>query len=289
LKNNVFRAFIILIICLAIAAGLVSVTQHSSSQLFGYSTIVICVVLAFGIQWLVFIPSYLLQTERFYDITGSCTFILVACVALYSVSSISAYQCILAAMVVVWALRLGAFLFLRIHKDGKDDRFDEIKQDKYRFFVTWTIQGLWVLITSGAAVTAILSSNQPQLGWISAVGIGFWIIGFTIEVIADIQKRRFKHTVGNTLPFISKGLWSYSRHPNYFGEILLWVGVAITAVPALSGWQLVVLLSPLFVILLLTKISGVPMLEAKADKKWATNEDYQAYKAKTPVLIPKLF
>ncbi|MFT6268371.1 MAG: steroid 5-alpha reductase family enzyme [Alphaproteobacteria bacterium] len=289
MKENVLRAFSVLVVCLAIAAGLIAVTHSESSHIFGYSTIVICVVLAFVIQWIVFIPSYLKQTERLYDITGSCTFVLVIGVALYSVSPTTAYQWILAAMVVIWALRLGTFLFLRIHKDGKDDRFDEIKLNKYRFFVTWTIQGLWVLITSGAAVSAIISTNRPQVGWITAVGLSLWTIGFMIEVVADIQKRRFKQKVNNEQPFISTGLWSYSRHPNYFGEILLWIGVAIVAIPALSGWQYAVLISPLFVILLLTKVSGVPLLEDKADKKWAANKAYQDYKNRTPPLIPKVF
>ncbi|MFT4653007.1 MAG: steroid 5-alpha reductase family enzyme [Kangiellaceae bacterium] len=289
MKENGLRTLGVLIVCLAIAAGLIAVTQNNSTQLFGYSTIVICVVLAFVTQWLVFIPSYLRQTERFYDITGSATFVLVTGVALYSVSPTTAYQWIVAAMVVIWALRLGTFLFLRIHKDGKDDRFDKIKLNKYRFFVTWTIQGLWVLITSGAAVTAIVSTNQPQVDWITAAGLSLWVLGLLIEVVADIQKRRFKQNVNNSLPFITTGLWSYSRHPNYFGEIMLWVGVAIVALPALSGWQYAVLISPLFVIFLLTKVSGIPLLEAKADKKWAKNTAYQDYKKRTPSLVPKVF
>lgn len=289
MNKNAIRALIVLVVCLAIAAMLIAVTANVSTQIFGYSTIAVCVLIAFVIQWLVFIPSYLKQTERFYDITGSSTFLIVMAVALYSVPKVSLYQGILAAMVVLWAARLGTFLFLRIHKDGKDDRFDDIKRDKYRFFVTWTIQGLWVLITSAAALGAIVSVNQPSLTWLSVAGILIWLAGFSIEVVADLQKRSFKRAGHQALPFISKGLWSYSRHPNYFGEILLWVGVALVALPALSGWQYGVLISPIFVILLLTKISGVPLLEAKADKRWAENSDYQQYKSRTPVLVPKLF
>lgn len=289
--QNALRALAVLIVCLAIAAGLIAVTYNTSSSVFGYPTLVTCVVLAFVMQWLMFIPSYLLQTERFYDITGTATFVVVVAVALYSVSPPSAYQWLLGAMVLIWALRLGVFLFLRIHADGKDDRFDDIKPDKYRFFVTWTIQGLWVLITSGAAVAAIVSTNQVSAGWLALAGLILWVLGLGIEVIADIQKRRFKRNVklnkNNAQPFINSGLWHYSRHPNYFGEILLWVGIALVALPALSGWQYGALISPVFVIVLLTKVSGIPMLEAKADKKWSSNKAYQAYKTNTPALIPK--
>ena len=288
LKYNAIRALTVLVICLLIAGGLVSLSYHSSSLLFGYPTLLVCTAIAFTLQWLVFVPSYLLQTERYYDITGTATFVLVSACALYSVAQPTIYQWLLGSMVVIWALRLGSFLFLRIHNDGKDDRFDEIKKDKYRFFVTWTVQGLWVLITSGAAITAIISANKAEFGWMSALGCLIWLCGFSIEVIADSQKRKFKREKHNAQPFISDGLWHYSRHPNYFGEIVLWVGVALVALPALSGWQYLVLTSPLFVVVLLTKISGIPMLEAKANKKWSDNKAYQAYKARTPALIPKL-
>jgi steroid 5-alpha reductase family enzyme len=106
--------------------------------------------------------------------------------------------------------------------------------------------------------------------------------------VADNQKGRFKADPANQGKFISTGLWAKSRHPNYFGEIVLWIGVLLIAVPVLEGWQWVALLSPVFVALLLVKGSGVPLLEAKADKKWGGQPDYEAYKKNTPVLIPKL-
>ena len=289
MNKNAIRTGIVLIICGLISFGLVAATLSSNMTFMGYPALLVCALVAFVVQWLAFVPAYLKQTEKFYDICGSGTFLLVTVVALYLANPPSIYQWVLGLMVIIWALRLGSFLYTRIHQDGTDDRFDEMKPNKYRFFSAWTIQGLWVLITSAAAVTAITSLKQPQISWITIVGVSLWLFGLTIEVIADRQKRNFKKNPNSETAFITTGLWAYSRHPNYFGEILLWIGVAIAALPALSGWQYIVVCSPLFVILLLVKVSGIPLLEAKAEKKWGKNEDYLAYKMSTSVLIPKVW
>jgi steroid 5-alpha reductase family enzyme len=195
---------------------------------------------------------------------------------------------LLAAMVAVWAGRLGTFLFRRVSRHGKDDRFDEIKPSFLRFLNAWTIQGLWVVLTAAAAWIAITSATRVALdGWALA-GFVVWAAGFGIEIVADNQKGRFKADPANEGKFISTGLWSKSRHPNYFGEIVLWIGVLLIAIPVLEGWQWVALLSPVFVALLLIKASGIPLLEKKADSKWGGQADYEAYKKNTPVLIPKL-
>ena len=118
-------------------------------------------------------------------------------------------------------------------------------------------------------------------------GIAIWSVGFVIEVVADRQKSNFKADPSNEGEFIDTGLWAWSRHPNYFGEITLWLGMAVLAVPVLSGWQWVTLVSPLFVTLLLTRVSGIPMLEKRADDRWGSDPDYRRYKEQTPVLIPR--
>ena len=251
----------------------------------------IVVGLAFVIQWLVFIPAYAFQTEKFFDITGSITYITVTGVALYSSRDsvpLDARSILVAMLVIVWAARLGTFLFSRIQKTGKDDRFDEIKPDFFRFLNVWTIQGLWITFTAAAALVAITSSARKDLDVFAIVGTLVWVIGFAIEVSADAQKSRFNADPANKGKFIRTGLWSRSRHPNYFGEIVLWIGIAIIAIPVLQGWQWVAMISPLFVTLLLTRVSGIPLLEKKADKKWGGQADYEEYKKNTPVLIPRL-
>ena len=251
----------------------------------------VVVGLAFVIQWLVFIPAYAFQTEKFFDITGSITYITVTGVALYSSRDslpLDARSILVAMLVIVWAARLGTFLFSRIQKAGKDDRFDEIKPDFFRFLNVWTIQGLWITFTAAAALVAITSSARKDLDVFVIIGALVWVIGFVIEVTADAQKSRFNADPANKGKFIRTGLWSRSRHPNYFGEIVLWIGIAIIAIPVLQGWQWVAMISPLFVTLLLTRVSGVPLLEKKADKKWGGQVDYEEYKKNTPVLIPRL-
>jgi steroid 5-alpha reductase family enzyme len=289
MNKSAIRALIVLVVCGFLSYGLVAATASLNVKFMGYPALLICAVVSFIIQWIAFVPSYLKQTEKFYDIVGSSTFLLVIGLALFLVNPPSIYQWVLGFMVIIWAVRLGGFLFTRINQDGADARFEPIKPDKYRFFAAWTIQGLWVLITSGAAITAITSVAQPQITWASLIGGAIWLIGLIIEVIADRQKRNFKLRSNINHSFITTGLWAFSRHPNYLGEIILWVGVAIAAIPALSGWQYIVIGSPLFVILLLVKVSGIPLLEAKADKKWGDNIDYLAYKARTSILIPKIW
>jgi steroid 5-alpha reductase family enzyme len=244
--------------------------------------------LAFLIQWLVFIPAYLTQSERFYDLTGSITYITVVSLAVLLSPPIDGRDILLWALVVVWAGRLGTFLFRRVRKAGKDARFDEIKVSFFRFLLTWTLQGLWVTFTAAAALAAITSSAPRQLGLFALIGFLIWLLGFGLEAVADAQKNRFRADPANKGKFIQTGLWARSRHPNYFGEIVIWIGVAIIALPVLRGWQFVTLISPVFVTLLLTRISGLPMLERRADEKWGGQEDYEAYKARTPVLIPSL-
>ena len=261
--------------------------SQGGTSVFGVPLFALSVGLAYLIQWLVFIPSYLLQTEKFFDLTGSITYISVITIALFFSIGADGRSFLLWALVVIWAIRLGTFLFRRIKKAGKDDRFDEIKPSFIRFLIVWTIQGLWVTFTMAAALVAITTTNRKELDLFALVGFLVWALGFSIEVIADSQKSRFSANPDNKGKFIQTGLWSRSRHPNYFGEIVLWIGVAVIAIPVLQGWQWIALISPVFVTLLLTRVSGVPLLEKKADKKWGGQEDYESYKKRTPVLIPR--
>jgi len=245
----------------------------------------LCALAAFAINWTAFVPAYLLQTERFYDLTGSITYIALVTLALWLSGGPDARSLLIGVLIVIWALRLGSFLFTRISRDGSDGRFDVLKPSLPRFLMTWTLQALWVVLTSACALAAMTSTRSAPLGWVAAIGFAVWSLGFAIEVAADGQKRRFREDPANRGRFIQSGIWSWSRHPNYFGEITLWLGIAIIALPALSGWQYLTLISPVFVYILLTRISGIPMLESRAKKRWGDDADYRAYKARTPALI----
>jgi steroid 5-alpha reductase family enzyme len=262
--------------------------SQGGATLGGIPVFALAVGLAFIIQWLVFIPAFINQTEKFFDLTGSLTYLSVITFALLSSARVDGRALLVYILVVIWAARLGTFLFRRIKKAGKDDRFDDIKPSFVRFLNVWSLQGLWVTFTLAAALVTITTTTRKEIDLFAILGLLVWVIGFAFEAVADYQKSRFNANPDNKGKFIDTGLWSRSRHPNYFGEIVLWVGVAIIALPVLQGWQWVALISPVFVTLLLTKVSGVPLLEKKADEIWGGQEDYEAYKKNTPVLIPRL-
>jgi steroid 5-alpha reductase family enzyme len=281
--RNALAAFPLVVL---IGCGVAVAGSQGGASVHGIPVFALSVGLVFLIQWLAFIPAYLLQSEAFFDITGSITYIAVTAIAVLLGPVTDGRSILLLALVVIWAARLGAYLFRRIRKAGKDARFDEIKPSFIRFFNTWTLQGLWASLTLAAALAAITTTVRKDLGVVALLGSLVWAAGFAIEAAADVQKSRFRADPANRGRFIHSGLWSWSRHPNYFGEIVLWVGVALIAVPVLRGWQWVTLISPLFVILLLTRVSGVPLLEKKANATWGGQDDYEAYKARTAVLVP---
>jgi steroid 5-alpha reductase family enzyme len=287
MKKSDRNALVAFPIVVLIGAGVAVAGSQGGASAFGVPVFALAVGLAFVIQWLAFIPAYLLQNEGFFDLTGSITYIAVTTIAVLLVPAIDGRSILLLALVVIWAARLGSYLFRRIRKAGKDARFDAIKPSFMRFLNAWTLQGLWVTLTLAAALAAITSTVRKDLGVVALLGSLIWAAGFTIEAAADLQKSRFRADAANRGQFIHSGLWAWSRHPNYFGEIVLWIGVAFIALPVLRGWQYVTLISPLFVFLLLTRVSGVPPLEKRADEKWGGHEDYEAYKARTPVLTPR--
>ncbi len=285
-RNNA-QSLIAIGIAVVIGA-LISLAGSDGGARFGtIPAFALCGALAFAINWVAFIPAALAQTEHYYDLTGGITYITVTIVAVLLSSDLDLRSTIVAGMVLVWSFRLATFLFRRIAVAGKDSRFDEIKTLPTRFLMAWTIQGLWVLLTAAAALAVITGGTRAPLGPVGMLGIAVWTAGFLIEVIADRQKSAFKADPANAGKFINVGLWAWSRHPNYFGEIVIWTGMAIIALPVLQGWQYATLISPVFVAFLLIKVSGVPMLEDKADERWGGQDDYEDYKRRTPVLMLK--
>ena len=249
------------------------------------------VMLAFLIQWVAYIPAYIFQTEKFYDLTGSLSYLTVIWFVFFSsnnLSGLNIQNLIVVTLISIWAIRLGTFLFGRIHKDGEDKRFRTIKTSDSQFFMTWTLQGMWVSICTMCAITAISSSQGIIANALFYLGLAFFIVGFAIEVVSDQQKSAFRAVPENKEKFITSGLWSKSQHPNYFGEILLWSAIALLSISSLNGTQYLTLISPIFTYVLLVYISGVRMLDDMGNKKWGHLEEYKEYKRNTPTLFLKL-
>lgn len=286
--NRNATAGVTILVALVIGAVVALAGSDGGVDTAGLPVIVWCAIVAFGVNWAVFVPSYLARSERFYDLTGTVSYLGVTTLALVLVGRYEPGALLLGALVAIWSLRLGTFLFRRILADGSDGRFDELKTRPLPFLQTWTLQGLWVLLTLAAALGAITAADQDvPIGPLAIVGVGVWIGGFAIEALADHQKHVFRQDPDNDGEFITTGLWAWSRHPNYFGEITLWVGVALIALPALDGWRYVTLISPVFVFVLLRYISGVPLLEKRGAKRWGDDPRYEEYVASTPVLWPR--
>ena len=260
--------------------------SYSIAYLTGIEVVENAVLLAFIIQWVLFIPAYLLQTEKFFDISGSITYISVVIYCFlnnYDPLFVNIGNIILSIIVIIWALRLGSFLFIRIKKAGEDIRFREIKKSPSRFFMTWTLQGMWVSLCSACALAGI--AKGIIINNYFYCGLAIFLIGFILEIVADNQKTKFRSNPKNKDKFINSGLWKFSRHPNYMGEILLWLGISIISLSSLEGLELATLISPFFTYLLLVYVSGIRILEYSGDKKWGHLESYKIYKKNTPRLI----
>jgi len=247
------------------------------------------ILLIFFIQWISFIPAFIFQTEKFFDLFGSLTYLTAILYTLYVTGSNRLSDYIIVGCIAIWAIRLGSFLFLRIHKAGEDRRFRTIKTNFTRFLMTWTLQGMWVSMCLLCVLTALSSYSGVVMNSIFFIGLTVFILGLAIEIIADNQKTVFRRNTENKDKFITTGLWSLSRHPNYLGEILLWTGIAVMSISSLQGLQYLTLISPIFVYILLVYISGIRMLEDQADKKWGHLDSYKEYVKNTPSLFFKIF
>jgi len=283
IKNIIaITAFLICIVLINIAG------QNIEIEIRGMNAFTFILIIAVLLQVFFFLPSFILKTEKYYDLVGSLTYITTISLAYFSVENKTMIDSIIYFYVMVWASRLGIYLFRRVRNDGKDVRFEKAKRHFFWFLQYWMGQALWVSLTACAAIIAILSPEEDTLPVLAIVGMVLWISGFTIESISDYQKRVFRKENNPSESFIHTGFWARSRHPNYFGEITLWTGIAVIALNTLNGIEYITLISPVFVYILLTRMSGVNLLERIAEERYGHLEEYQRYKKNTPVLVPKL-
>ena len=284
MKQTAKSSIINIIISIAVIFATLGFAELSGSEL-----VVNIAWYVLVIHWLAFIPALIFKTEKFYDLTGSICYAFAAIYVYFqSYGMFLSLSLFISLAILIWTLRLGSFLLKRVMDAGEDKRFRTIKTNPTQFFMTFNLSALWVVICSLCALTAV-SNGVLEVKSIFYIGLLVFIIGFLIEVIADNQKTAFRAVPENANSFITTGLWSVSRHPNYFGEVTLWLGIAIMSLPYLEGIQYWTLISPVFSFVLIYFVSGVRMLEARANVKWGENPEYLEYVKKTPIFFPKIF
>ena len=284
MREKAKSSIINIIISIAVIFATLGFAELSGSELVVKTAWYVLVI-----HWLAFIPALIFKTEKFYDLTGSICYAFSAIyVYLQSYGMFLSLSFFISLAILIWTLRLGSFLLKRVMDAGEDKRFRTIKTNPTQFFMTFNLSALWVVICSLCALTAV-SNGVLEVKPIFYIGLLVFIIGFLIEVIADNQKTAFRAVPSNANSFITTGLWSVSRHPNYFGEVTLWLGIAMMSLPYLEGVQYWTLISPIFSFVLIYFVSGVRMLEARANVKWGENKEYLDYVKKTPIFFPKIF
>ena len=238
------------------------------------------------IQTIFFAFAAYKKSDKVTDLSYSLSFVILA-IWLFTAGENSLFRFAITSMVVFWGIRLGAYLFMRILAIKKDARFDGIRENFWAFAKFWTLQGIGVWLILIPTTVALSRTNTVELGFISIVGVVMWVIGLTVESFADAQKFMFyQHKEISPTPWIEKGLWKYSRHPNYFGELLVWWGIFIAVTPALLGWTWLSIVGPLSITGLLLFVTGIPTVRKSMDKKFGDDPRYKEYLLRTRLLIP---
>jgi steroid 5-alpha reductase family enzyme len=239
-----------------------------------------------GYQLLFFAITYVFKIDTVTDFAGTSNFLVLSVVSFLTGSLSDVRKVVVTSLVCLWALRLTGFLLYRIVLWGEDRRMDRMRGDLSKLVLFWTFQAVWVWVVSLPVTILNVSTRDSAL---VVTDYGGWILffsGLALETVADFQKLFFKASVESRGKWINVGVWRWSRHPNYFGEILVWIGVVISSHPVLKGWGWTAVLSPVFLAWLLLFVSGIPLLESSSNKKHGENQQYMDYKRRTSILIP---
>jgi len=234
---------------------------------------------------LVFLLSLRLEDYSIADIAWGGGFILVALLTLLLQGSYLPRHVLVTVLVVIWGARLVFHIYTHRRHRGEDPRYARWRKEwgaQHRiqaFFRVFVLQGLFLLLTA-YPVILINSSRSGDLNGLDLAGFLVWMSGFAIETLADFQLARFRNTPGTGEGVLDTGLWKYSRHPNYFGEALLWWGIFLLCLSVPGGWRGAI--GALTITLLVRYVSGVPLLEEHMKER----EKYRDYILTTPVFIP---
>ena len=253
---------------------------------FDYNNLLFTALVSFGVQAFFFAFASTFKTDKLTDLVYGMTFIILAALFLFLPEHLSERNILIMALIIIWGLRLAAYLFARILKIKHDARFDGRRENFLNFLAFWSFQGAVIFIAFMPGNMVGSSDSQSALGLLDYIGAGMWLVGFIIETVADAQKFAFRNKPENKGKFMGSGLFKYSRYPNYFGEILLWWGIFVIGIPVYEGLQWLAVLGPLFITFILLKVSGIPLLEESSEKRYGHMPEFQAYRKNTSLLIP---
>lgn len=247
---------------------------------------IMALFISLGINLLFFLLASTFKTDKFTDFTYGFTFITLVLFFLLKTQTFYLPQILLATMVVIWGIRLITYLLVRILKIKKDRRFNKIREKPLKFLQFWVFQGLAVWVILLPSIYLLNKTESMPLSLVMVLGIFVWALGLLTETVSDWQKFTFKNNPQNVGLWIQTGLWKYSRHPNYFGEILCWLGIFIFVLPTIQGISWLTIVNPIFITFILLFVSGIPLLEKSNDAKYSDNKNYWVYKKKTSILVP---
>jgi steroid 5-alpha reductase family enzyme len=238
--------------------------------------------LAMGLLWLL---SLISTDASIVDIFWGIGFVLIA-IASGRPEGVGARQALVLALVTVWGLRLAAHLFFRNRGKGEDPRYRAMRRHWGKAFpvvsllTVFALQAAVMWVVSLPVQAAVRADSPGALGPLDIAGVVFWVVGFVFETVGDLQLARFKRNPGNQGKVMDRGLWSYTRHPNYFGDALVWWGFGLIALQTGSWWALA---GPLLMTVMLLRVSGVALLERRMER---TRPGYDAYKERTSAFVP---
>lgn len=280
--KHFFSTTIVLLIIICITYLL----SFDSIKINNFPLVYIFTIIILILNTLSFMHSYVFKTDIFFDLIGSISFISVGVASLILITDVDANQILIFFLLIIWALRLGPFLFIRRLSAGPDERLSEYFKSPLSLYFIWTMNSLWVFLTSLSMIVIFSSSQDNEFGLMQWLGLLIWVFGFLIEVVSDTQKNKFNKK--NKGAFIESGLWKYIRHPNYLGEIIIWFGIFVISINYINSiFTALSILSPIFVFILLRFLTGVPQLEQRGEEKWGKQEKYLKYKERTGILLPK--
>ena len=240
-------------------------------------------VLLYMTGW--FIASRVRGRNDIADVAWGLGFILAALVSLVAAGEYSARGLLVTGLVIIWGIRLALHIHIRNRGKGEDPRYRKWREEWGRWFAlrsflqVFMLQGV-LLVLVAAPVIFVTAAPAAPFTWIDGLGLLVWLAGFVFEAGGDLQLSRFLRDPANRGKLMTGGLWRYSRHPNYFGEVTLWWGIWLIAAAVPRGWTTVI--GPLAITFLILKVSGIPMLE----ERYEGRADFQEYKSRTSAFFP---